>query len=119
MIRPRPWPLQPLLDATHLTIQDLVVALNINNEAAKDAAERGCTTLQADRWAVRLGKHPIEVWHDWYDRAGLGDDAEYDCGTRGGYAWHRRNGTTPCVPCRAAEAAYRRQRRAVRRQLAS
>jgi hypothetical protein len=25
------------------------------------------SATQADRWAVRLGKHPYEIWDDWYD----------------------------------------------------
>lgn len=27
---------------------------------------------------------------------------------RSGYEWHRRNGTAPCAPSRAAHAAYHR-----------
>jgi hypothetical protein len=33
------------------------------------------------------------------------------CGTRAAYRRHRRHGETPCQPCRAAAAAYKRQYR--------
>jgi len=34
------------------------------------------------------------------------------CGTRGAYDRHRRNGETPCDPCREAAALYMAKRRA-------
>jgi hypothetical protein len=34
-----------------------------------------------------------------------------DCGTYAGYRWHNRNGDTSCEPCRAAAAAYGRNRK--------
>ncbi len=36
------------------------------------------------------------------------------CGTDNGYQQHRRNGTSPCDPCRDAHAANHRQWRATR-----
>ena len=27
----------------------------------------GLTDRQADRWAIRLGYHPIEIWPTWCD----------------------------------------------------
>lgn len=31
------------------------------------AIRAGLTDLQADRWAIALGLHPLEVWPDWID----------------------------------------------------
>ena len=38
-----------------------------------------------------------------------GDDIKH--GTCGGYQQHRKRGTEPCPKCRAAQAAYARERR--------
>ena len=31
------------------------------------AARQGLTVNEADRWAIRLGYMPQEIWDDWYD----------------------------------------------------
>lgn len=42
-----------------------------------------------------------------------------ECGTYGGYSRHRKQGTPMCDPCRAVQAAYRRELRAKQREQAS
>lgn len=66
----RRWPFQPLLDATRLTATELAVELAINGSEITRAALHGLSDLQADRWAIRLGFHPVLVWGwDWIDDA--------------------------------------------------
>ena len=30
--------------------------------------ESGLTIWQADKYAIKLGMHPSEIWTDWYDK---------------------------------------------------
>jgi hypothetical protein len=64
------WPLHPLLDAARLTPAGLAVQLNTGANNITQAAEAGLSDLQADRWAIRLGFHPVLVWGwAWVDAA--------------------------------------------------
>lgn len=64
----RRWPLQPLLDAARLTATGLACELTIAGNEITRAALHGLSDIQADRWAIRLGFHPVLVWGwDWVD----------------------------------------------------
>lgn len=66
----RRWRFQPLLDAARLTATELAVELAINGSEITRAALHGLSDIQADRWAIRLGFHPVLVWGwDWIDDA--------------------------------------------------
>ena len=70
----RRWPLEDLLKATGLSMSGLSDAVNGNPYDYRDS---GMSDLVADRWAVRCGKHPGEVWPDWFE-AGLSElDREF------------------------------------------
>ena len=60
------WPLAPLLDASGLTRLWLAHHLGVSGETLKRAARDGLTDTEADRWATRLGFHPVAIWGwDW------------------------------------------------------
>jgi hypothetical protein len=56
------WPLQPLLDASGLTVGQLAAELGLSGTTVRQAARRGLSDRQADEWAIRLGLHPLLVW---------------------------------------------------------
>lgn len=60
------WPLQPLLDATGLSMRRLKDVVKGDPYPAKTV---GLSDDQADRWAVSCGLLPHEVWPDWFDAA--------------------------------------------------
>lgn len=66
-VEPGPrWPLQPLLDACQLTRGHLAFHLHVSGTTLTSAAREGLTDADADRWATRLGFHPVAVWGwDW------------------------------------------------------
>lgn len=62
-VAPRPWPLQPLLDATGLARGQLAPAIGVSGSTVCYAAEHGLTDTQADTWAKRAGLvHAAFVW---------------------------------------------------------
>jgi hypothetical protein len=62
------WPLTALLSASGLSRHSLGSQLRLAGHTLRTASRRGLSDLQADRWAVRLGLHPAEVWGaSWYD----------------------------------------------------
>src|SRR5262245_1314694 len=66
------WPLTPLLAASGMSRNGLARQLRLAGHTLRTASRRGLSDVQADRWAVRLGLHPVEVWgSSWYD--GVGD----------------------------------------------
>src|SRR5262245_6900567 len=66
------WPLTALLAASGLSRNGLARQLRLAGHTLRSASRRGLSNVQADRWAVRLGLHPVEVWgRSWYD--GVGD----------------------------------------------
>lgn len=74
------WPLQPLLDATGLSRTALARRLNVAFGTVHRAGREGVSDRVADRWAIRLGLHPLAVWGwDWVT-AGLPDDEQLDEG---------------------------------------
>jgi len=67
------WPLEPLLAAAGLSRAALGRQLRLAGHTMRAASRRGLSDVQADRWAVRLGLHPVEVWGSaWFEGAGDG-----------------------------------------------
>ena len=67
-LRPRLWPAQPLIDAAeHLNVPVVPRAVGASGTTWAHALSNGLTDQQADRWACRLGFHPIEIWPNWCD----------------------------------------------------
>ena len=67
----RRWPLAPLVEAMRRRgSANPTYELGIGGEVWKRATAHGLTDATADRWAVRAGWLPWEVWPDWID-AGL------------------------------------------------
>jgi Bacterial regulatory proteins, gntR family len=66
------WPLTSLLTASGMSRTALGRQLRLAGHTLHTASRRGLSDVQADRWAVRLGLHPVEVWgSSWFD--GLSD----------------------------------------------
>ena len=61
-------PLHPLLDKTGLTVTGLSRRVACNGSRVREADTLmpcgGLTVWEADRWAIRCGLHPIDVWPD-------------------------------------------------------
>lgn len=62
----------------------LALRLGISHEAARNARKRGLNDRQADRFAVRCGWHPVQVWPEWFNGVGEHIPGTCDCrpGTR-------------------------------------
>lgn len=65
----RRYPLQPLLDATGLSMKGLRARCPMSGSTYRTAIDRGLTADQADRWAVRCGMIPVAVWPELLDDA--------------------------------------------------
>ena len=61
----RRYPLSDLLAATGLSESGLTRRAGISGTTLKNAREMGFTADAADRYAVRCGLHPWEVWPDF------------------------------------------------------
>src|SRR5262245_6674250 len=62
------WPLTALLAASGVSRNGLARQLRLAGHTLRTASRQGLSDVQADRWAVRLGLHPVEVWgSSWYD----------------------------------------------------
>lgn len=61
----RRYPLAALVAASGLTERDLSRVVAMSGSALKAARERGLSSDAADRYAVRAGLHPGEVWPSW------------------------------------------------------
>jgi hypothetical protein len=66
-LEPRPFPLAPLLALIDATPAALALRVGASGSTVHRAAAAGLTWHQADVWAVRIGKHPAEVWPSWWD----------------------------------------------------
>lgn len=106
-------PLIPLLDLSERNgqtpspehaVADLLDMNRRNTTRLKD----GLTLWQADRVAITLGRHPVEIWPKFHDI----DLIEH--GTIGGFQAHYRLGTAPCDACRQASREYKAARRALK-----
>ena len=70
---PRPWPAQPIADLLgDIGTRNAAMRLGCSRSAWRRALAHGLTDAQADQWAVRLGRHPAELygWDVWW-RAGI------------------------------------------------
>lgn len=56
----RTWPAEPLVAATGLTLRGAARRLGIDPALLT----RPLTTNQADKYATKLGYHPITIWGD-------------------------------------------------------
>jgi hypothetical protein len=72
-VQPR-LPLEPLV-ARHGGVSGLARALGCNTGQVGKWRQRGVTLLSADRIAVALGLHPVEVWPEWYAVCEEADEA--------------------------------------------
>lgn len=61
----RRYPLADLVEATGLTEAAVSRMVGLSGSTLKLARERGLTADAADRYAVRAGFSPLEVWHDY------------------------------------------------------
>lgn len=77
----RRYPLADLLAASGLTEAALSRRARLSGTTLKQARERGFTADAADRYAIRLGLHPFEVWPELADH--WLEDAEVECATEG------------------------------------
>lgn len=67
MIRRQPrLPLDPLV-RMYGGVSTLAMALGRHRRQVSEWQNNGIPVLSADRVAVSLGMHPIEVWPDWYE----------------------------------------------------
>lgn len=68
--RHRPANADPQAATANLTDIGIVVAVTgMGHTSVADWARRGVTEMGADRVAVTLGYHPMNIWPDWGRRA--------------------------------------------------
>lgn len=65
-LQARPFPLQPLLDATRLTIEEIADCTGRQADTIRDYLDRGMTFRAADQLACSLGWHPGCIWPDYW-----------------------------------------------------
>lgn len=75
MTAPR-YDLQPLLTAAGLTRRQLRTRLGVSNDTLNTLEVDGLTDEQADRYAIRVGLYPWQVWATWLDD-GAGWDLDH------------------------------------------
>lgn len=63
----RRYPLEPLADAVGMTVAALGREVGMSGATRTKVETFGLTEAAADRYAVRLGLHPWEVWQDWFE----------------------------------------------------
>lgn len=76
--RPRAhrFPFDPVLDLVGGTLTDDVIAhLGVPASTIRQLAGRGLTAHVADLLATRLGRHPADLWPDWWDH--VDDDTRH------------------------------------------
>lgn len=66
-------PFAPLERAVELRLEggnltDVAACLDVHRRQCERWRRAGVTWAQADVLAVRIGLHPAEVWHDWWER---------------------------------------------------
>jgi len=76
----RRYPLQALVDASGLGEDALRRRVGLSGTMLQRAREMGLTDKAADRYAVRVGLHPFEVWPEMVDH-GI-EDAAVECAER-------------------------------------
>lgn len=126
----RRYELEPLLRAAGgISLKRLQQTVGFNGPTYRNVRDRGLTPDQADRYAVRLGLHPFEVWPELLDHQIV--DAQRSCAATGcantfmPHAGKGGQNRRYCSdPCRARESMRRHRatphgREANRRYLAS
>jgi lambda repressor-like predicted transcriptional regulator len=63
----RRYPLEPLAAAAGVSVAALGRLLGVSGSTWKLARDRGVLERVADRYAVKLGLHPLEVWPEMFD----------------------------------------------------
>lgn len=63
----RRYDLQPLLEHTGLTRRQLQTELQISWTTLIRLEHDGLTDEAADRYAIRLGHYPWQIWPTWFD----------------------------------------------------
>jgi len=58
------WPIQPLAALIAGSVKE---TFGIDAETLRRYRTHGIPESVADRWAVRLGRHPAEVWPGWIE----------------------------------------------------
>lgn len=78
----RRYPLEPLMRAAGIsTMVQLRASFPMNGATYRQVLDEGLSEVQADRWAVRLGLLPCNVWPEWLEAAAV-DCAAEDCAVR-------------------------------------
>lgn len=66
-VEPRPYPFGPLLEALRTTHGAFAKRHGVSGRDVKVMVEQGLTEYQADKYAIRAGLHPGDVWPDlWW-----------------------------------------------------
>lgn len=101
----------------------LATRLNVGTTTLKRARLNGLTLTQADRWAIRLGLWPHEIWDTWWDDvegddpeqalhgAAATNDAKTHCPKGHGYDRTDNTGARRCTRCQADNNRWSRARR--------
>ena len=70
------WPLDPLYKAAALRgddesggIENLSKVLGVNRRTITRWAMSGIPDKAADHAAIKLGRHPVNIWPDWFIRS--------------------------------------------------
>lgn len=72
-VEPRPWPLEPILEAAKLNKKALARIVRVSPRTVNRAAAEGLTDEQADHWCIKAaGLHPACVYgiDEWW-KAGI------------------------------------------------
>lgn len=69
------YPLAPLMQVSGIaTMKSLRAIFPMNGTEYRRVIDDGLSEPQADRWAVKLGLHPAEVWPQWGHQACAAED---------------------------------------------
>ena len=85
---PNRWPVQPLIELIeHRT--DPLVLFTVSHAELHRVMQDGMSTFQADRWCIRAGYHPAQVYGPSWFEAGLSvvDRQFLDSGWRQGWLY--------------------------------
>jgi hypothetical protein len=84
---PPVWPLEPLLAAVR-SENPRVEIFRASSETWRNATEHGLPEAIADRWAVKAGFHPAQIWANWVEAGLTVQDAQFiESGWRQTFEW--------------------------------
>lgn len=69
VVRPREWPLQPLLEASGIEPALLAELVGCSIDPMRRRLRTGISEHEADRWACLCGLPAAFVWRGWIDAA--------------------------------------------------